>query len=49
MYVIRLTEKDKIFHSDNISVESLEDGNQSTHFMSHDHTVQQYSHTQVLL
>ena len=42
MYVIRTTEKDKNFCSDNISVESLEYGNQVTHFMSHGHIVQQY-------
>ena len=42
LYFIRMTEKDKNFYSDNISVESLEYGDQATHFMSHGHIVQQY-------
>ena len=42
IYVIRMTEKDKNFYSDNISVESLEYGYQATHFMSHGHISEQY-------
>ena len=42
LYFIPMTEKDKNFSSDNISVESLEDGDQLTHFMSHDHISEQY-------
>ena len=41
-YVIRTTGKDKNFYSDNISVESLEYGNQVTRFMSHGHISEQY-------
>ena len=37
-----MTGKDKNFYSDNIFVESLEYGDQATHFMSHGHIVQQY-------
>ena len=37
-----MTGKDKKFYSDNISVQSLEHGNQPTHFMSHDHISEQY-------
>ena len=37
-----MTGKDKNFYFDNISVESLEYSNQSTHFMSHGHISEQY-------
>ena len=37
-----MTGKDKNFYSDNISVESLEYGDQATHYMSYDHISEQY-------
>ena len=40
--VIRMAGNDKKFYSDNISVESLEYGNQAIHFMSHGHISEQY-------